>query len=231
MTQRKAARDGCKIAVDARGTSGCDPAGRRSPPPGRWAVSGVLSDLAASPVLTAATVLLLLFAGLSLVDGVYIHLWRLRLHARPESYREHLWHTARAILFAPTVILLFAVPTAGVVLWIGVALVALDEIVELLDVVEERPSRASIGGLSSMEYAVHVMLVTLRVAAVALVLASRPADAWRLDAPVVLGAHPETIAVLVKQLVPGAVLAAGLHVWLAWRHRTAGRWGAAPVST
>ena len=194
-------------------------------------MSGVLSDLAASPVLTIATVLLLLFVGLSLVDGIYIHLWRLRLHARPESYREHLWHTARAILFAPTVLLLFAAPTAGAVLWIGIALFAVDEVVEILDVVEERPSRASIGGLSSPEYAVHVILVTLRVAAVALVLASRPAEAWSLDAPTVLGAHPETIAMLVTQLVPGAVLAAGLHVWLAWRHRPVRRWAAAPAAS
>jgi hypothetical protein len=190
-------------------------------------MNGVLRDLAASPVVTVATVLLLLFAGLSLIDGIYIHLWRLRLHARPGSYREHLWHTARALLFAPTVLLLFAAPTAGVALWIGIALFALDEVVELLDVVEERPSRASIGGLSSMEYAVHVVLITLRVAAVALVLASRPADAWSLDAPITVGAHPETIAVLVKQLVPGAVLAAAVHVWLAWRHRPMRRWAAA----
>ena len=194
-------------------------------------MSGVLSDLAASPVLTAATILLLLFAGLSLVDGIYIHLWRLRLHARPESYREHLWHTARAILFAPTVLLLFAAPTAGVALWIGIALFVVDEVVEILDVVEERPSRASIGGLSSMEYAVHVMLVTLRVAAVTLVLASRPADAWSLDAPTAVGAHPETIAVLVKQLVPGAVLVACVHVWLAWRHRPMRRWTEAAASS
>jgi hypothetical protein len=189
-------------------------------------VSAVLADLAASPTLTAATVLLLIFAGLSLVDGLYIHLWRLRLHARPESYREHLWHTARAILFSPIVLLLFAAPTAGAVLWIGIALFAVDQVVELLDVVEERPSRASIGGLSSLEYAVHVVLITLRVAAVALVLASRPAAAWGLDAPGVLGAHPGTITAAVTQLVPGAVLAAGLHVWLAWRHRPVRAWPA-----
>jgi hypothetical protein len=110
-------------------------------------MSALGSDLAANPLVTASTILLLLFAGLSLVDGLYIHLWRLRLHARPESYREHLWHTGRAVLFAPAVMLVFAAPTAGLALWIGVVLFALDEVVEMFDVLAERASRASRGGL------------------------------------------------------------------------------------
>jgi hypothetical protein len=186
-------------------------------------MSAITADLAASPLVTASTILLLLFAVLSLVDGLYIHLWRLRLHARPGSYREHLWHTARAVLFAPAVLLVFAAPTAGLALWIGVALLAVDQAVELLDVLAERASRASLGGLSSVEYAVHVVLVTLRAAAVALALASRPAGAWSLDAATVVGSYPDVIAVTVRQLVPGAVAAAVLHVWLAWRHRPAAR--------
>jgi hypothetical protein len=186
-------------------------------------MSAIAADLAANPLVTASTILLLGFVVLSLVDGLYIHLWRLRLHARPDSYREHLWHTARAILFAPAVLLVFAAPTAGLALWIGVAIVALDEIVEMLDVLAERASRASLGGLSSAEYGVHVVLITLRAAAVALALASRPAEAWSLGASGVTGRYPDLIATLVQQLVPGAIAAAGLHVWLAWRHRPATR--------
>jgi hypothetical protein len=186
-------------------------------------VSPTASDVVASPLVTASTLLLIAFVLLSMVDGLYIHLWRLRLHARPESYREHLWHTARAILFAPAVVLVFAAPTAGIALWAGVALLAIDEVVEVLDVVAERASRASLGGLSSAEYAVHVLLVTLRAAAVVLALAARPAEAWALDAGYSLGVYPGWIATLVHQLVPGAIAAAALHVWLAWRHRPATR--------
>ena len=40
----------------------------------------------------AAAVLLAVFAALAAVDGLYIHLWRLRLHARPETRREHWLH-------------------------------------------------------------------------------------------------------------------------------------------
>jgi hypothetical protein len=186
-------------------------------------MSAIGADLAANPLVTASTILLFLFVVLSMVDGLYIHLWRLRLHARPESYREHLWHTGRAVLFTPAVMLVFATPTAGLALWIGVALFALDEIVEMLDVLAERASRASLGGLSSAEYAVHVVLITLRAAAVALALASRPAGVWSLDATDVAGAYPDVIATPVQQLVPGAVAAAALHIWLAWRHRPAAR--------
>jgi hypothetical protein len=181
-------------------------------------MSAIGADLAANPLVTASTILLFLFVVLSMVDGLYIHLWRLRLHARPESYREHLWHTGRAVLFTPAVMLVFATPTAGLALWIGVALFALDEIVEMLDVLAERASRASLGGLSSAEYAVHVVLITLRAAAVALALGARPAGAWSLNATTV-DAYPDVIATPVHQLVPGAVAAAALHIWLAWRHR------------
>ena len=70
-----------------------------------------------SELVFAAVIVLQGFATLSSIDGLYLHLWRLRLHQRPDSYREHLWHTARAILFAPTVVLLFVYPhQAGTVL-------------------------------------------------------------------------------------------------------------------
>ena len=113
-------------------------------------------------MIIASTLLLLGFVLLSTVDGVYLHLWRYRLWARADSRREHGLHTARALLFAPIVLLVFAAPTAGVMLWSGVALLAIDQVFEVLDVLEERRSRDGLGGLSSGEYLVHAMLVTLR---------------------------------------------------------------------
>jgi hypothetical protein len=40
---------------------------------------------------------------------------------------------ARALLFAPILLTVFLAPTGGTVLWIGVALVAVDQFAELLD--------------------------------------------------------------------------------------------------
>ncbi len=172
-------------------------------------------------IVTASTALLLGFVALSTVDGVYLHLWRYRLWARADSRREHWLHTARAVLFAPIVLLVFAQPTAGAALWTGVALLAVDQVFEVLDVLEERRSRAGLGGLSSGEYLVHAVLVTLRAAAVALALASRPAAAWALDAPLTIGTYPSSIVMLVDQLVPGALIVAVLHVWLGLRRPSA----------
>ncbi len=181
------------------------------------------SLLATPPLVLASSLLLLGFVGLSMVDGLYLHLWKLRLPARAASYREHLWHTVRAVLFAPIVLAIFAAPTAGWALWTGIALLAIDQLAELLDVLDERDSRAELGGLSSFEYAVHATLVTLRAAAIALALAARPAAAWALDAPAQLGAYPAAIDTLIGGLVPGAIVTAALHLWLAWRHRPASR--------
>src|SRR5687767_14562780 len=92
-----------------------------------------------------STLCLFCFAVLSIVDGIYLHLFRYRLFARPASYREHLWHTARAALFAPILWLVFLRESGGASLWIGVGLIALDQIVELLDVLDEKASRAELG--------------------------------------------------------------------------------------
>lgn len=166
----------------------------------------------------AATVALLAFVAVSAVDGIYIHLVRLKLHARPESWREHVLHTARAVLFLPMLLALFGVVSGGLLLWIGIGMVLLDQVVELLDLLSEKDSRASIGGLSSLEYVVHVSLTTLRSAAIALSLAARPISAFALSSPLVLGELEAPWKWLVAQLVPGAAVIALLHVWLALRH-------------
>jgi hypothetical protein len=169
----------------------------------------------------AAALVLQLFALLSAIDGLYIHLWRLRLHARPESYREHLLHTVRAALFVPVVATLFALPSAGMLLWTGVALAALDQAAGISDALAERDSRASLGGLGRGEYALHVLLVAVHAVALTLALVARPGEAWSLSAPTLLGEWPATARMLVMGPMIGGAAVAGLHVALAWRYRPA----------
>jgi hypothetical protein len=59
-----------------------------------------------------AVLLLLPFAALAFVDGIWIHLVRLRLHARPQCRREHALHTARAVLFPAVLVLVAALHVA-----------------------------------------------------------------------------------------------------------------------
>ena len=173
----------------------------------------------ANPALVIAAVITLqLFAVLSTIDGLYIHLWRLRLHQRPESWGEHVWHTARALLFAPVVVILFALPSAGVLLWIGVALAFVDQVAGVCDAMSERDSRQSLGGLGRGEYVLHVLLVAVHAIALTLVLAARPAEAWSLSAPMTLGEWP-AVELLVAGSILGGIAVAALHVVLAWVHR------------
>jgi hypothetical protein len=168
----------------------------------------------------AAAVLLAVFTMLAAIDGLYIHLWRLRLHARPETRREHWLHTARALLFPPVLLGLFALPTAGVLLWAAVAAAALDLVAGLWDVAIERDSRVQLGGLGTAEYMVHVAVSMVHAGALALVLAARPAAAWSLAAAPMLDAPmPGFGAALAWNLLPGAVLLGLLHVWLGLRGR------------
>jgi hypothetical protein len=173
-----------------------------------------------NPALVLAGVLALqVFALLSSVDGLYVHLWRLGLHRRPDSYCEHLWHTARAVLFAPIVVILFAMPSAGALLWLGAFLAFADQVVGVFDVLSETESRRSLGGLGRGEYALHVVLVAVHAAATALVLAARPAEAWSLSAPSTLGDWPAMASMLVTGSIVGGIVVAALHLALAWRHR------------
>ncbi len=169
--------------------------------------------------MVAGALLLGVFAILSSIDGLYLHLWRLGLHRRPASYCEHLWHTARAVLFAPIVVILFAMPSAGVLLWVGVGLAVVDQAVGVFDALSESDSRRSLGGLGRGEYALHVVLVAVHAAATALVLAARPATAWSMSAPNMLGAWPGSVSMLLAGPIVGGIAVAALHVALAWRHR------------
>lgn len=147
----------------------------------------------------AAAGCLAAFAALSFVDGIVLHLWRERLHQRPEARLEHALHTARAALFPILLVALFGGATSRAV---ALGVVALDQVVEIWDMAIERRSRRFSGGLRSFEYVVHGLLITLRAAAIALTLAAPPIGP---------GA---AMASLVDLLMPGAILAAVLHVIL-----------------
>jgi hypothetical protein len=165
-----------------------------------------------------AVLLLLPLAALAVIDGLWIHLWRLRLHARPESAREHGLHTARALLFPGLLVLLYGRESTATLLWVAVGLAAIDTLLEAWDTFEEPRSRETLGGLSRAEALLHVVLVSLRSASLALAFAAKPASAWSLAGSVPPAPVPAWQAQLVFQgLLPGAVAVAILHVVLATR--------------
>jgi hypothetical protein len=162
--------------------------------------------------------MLIPLALLAAIDGLWIHLWRLRLHARPGCAREHRLHTARSILFPALLVLLYGRASSGLVLWLALGLAALDTLLEAWDTFEEPRSREALGGLTRAESLLHVVLVGLRSASLALVLVAQPVGAWSLTSGAATAPIPAWQTMLVFQgLLPGAVAVALLHVALALR--------------
>ena len=170
-------------------------------------------------LLHASTLALVAFSTLATVDGVYIHLIRLRLHTRPDSWLEHVWHSVGAVLAIPGFYALFAVVSGGALLWFGIALAALGQLTEWIDMASEKASRASLGGLGSCEYIIHAVLTATRNVAFALSLAARPLSAFSLSSRSVIGAIDEPYGTVVWMILGGAVAIAFLHVLLAARFR------------
>lgn len=160
-------------------------------------------------------IFLILFSILSLIDGVYLHLIIYKLPEKSESRFEHLTHTLRAILFLPITLTVFYWNFSGFWLLCSIGLIALDLIVEAIDVLSERKSRAMIGGLSSGEYLLHVALTTTRVAAISFFLASKPIEAW--SSSLSLPDYPALVRIIVINLIPGAVAIAFFHIVLIFR--------------
>jgi hypothetical protein len=163
-----------------------------------------------------AILALAVFAAFAALDGVYLHLFRLRLHARPASWREHVWHTASAVAFVPMVAALYLGSAGGYRLWLGTAAVVAIHVVEVFDVRSERASRAALGGLSRGELAVHVAAITTRTVSLVALYAAIPAAAWSGSA--VGPALPVALVPVVHGMLAGAIAIAVLHVWLAVRH-------------
>ena len=177
-----------------------------------------------SALLHASTLTLVAFSALATVDGVYIHLIRLRLHTRPDSRLEHVWHSVGAVLAVPGFYALFAVVSGGALLWFGIALAALGQLVEWIDMASEKASRAPLGGLGSFEYILHAILTATRNVAFALSLAARPVSAFSLSSRNIIESIDEPYATVVWMIFGGAVAMAFLHVLLAARYRPSNRW-------
>ena len=126
---------------------------------------------------------LLLFTVVATVDGLYFHLYKYRLFARKESLREHHLHTWNAFLFPMTVVLLFVINASGVLLWVSLLLTLLTLFIEFLDVFEEKSSRKSLGGLTSLEYSMHFAMSGIRATYTTLIFAQKPLQAWSLWGP------------------------------------------------
>lgn len=170
--------------------------------------------------MTASFYLLLAIGLLGAFDVVYFHIYRCRLHLRPECQREVLWHTVRHVVYALQFLWVPHLRFQGAAL-LGLGVVyAADVFVAWADVWEEKQSRASQGGLPRGEYLMHVVLSVL----VGLYLMSTFQAVWpdRLLPTAIRVAPPAVPVALRAWMTLMGVMALGafahdLHRWLSRR--------------
>lgn len=172
-------------------------------------------------LLTA--VLAALYAVLAALDGLWLHLWRYRLHRH--APREHAVHTVRALLFPGVVLLVLMGWATGPLLWLGALLAVADLAVVAWDAALETRTRTFQRGLPAGEAALHTVLQALHAVVLIVAVAIRPWSAWTLTpAP---EAGPGLIAtVLLVGVLGGSVVVAVVHAVLVRRgHLVVGNTG------
>ena len=129
-----------------------------------------------------ATAALVLFALLGAFDGVYFHMIKYKLYAHPPARLEHQIHTFRGLLFLPITLIFFVWNSAGPLLWLGLGLLLVDLIAEVVDILVEKAARVELGGISPSESVIHITATGFRMAALAIVLAFKPIEAYAWQA-------------------------------------------------
>lgn len=156
-------------------------------------------------------VFLNLFMIVGAVDLFYFHMWKYKLHTRPESIYEHKLHGVFALIMVPLAFFLYYQNSGGYALWAGVFFVAAALGVEMLDVFSEGDSRASVGGLTTGEYSLHVAATIFKVASFAFIFAAKPASAWSLDSQLSLGSYGSMGEMMALQVMVGSFVVGLLH--------------------
>ncbi len=121
---------------------------------------------------------LILFALLGAFDGIYFHMIKYQLYQHPPARFEHQLHTFRGLLFLPITVIFFVWNSTGSLLWLGLFLLFVDLIAEIIDILVEKEARAKLGGISPFESVIHITATGFRMAALAIVLALKPVEAY-----------------------------------------------------
>lgn len=164
----------------------------------------------------ASAACLVAFTLIASIDGLYFHLFRYRLYARPDSRYEHWLHTINAVLFVPLTALLYCAQPLGLWRQLTLALFIVSVLLEVMDVRCEEQSRRSLGGLTTSEYLMHFLMSGLRFGSVVPLLVSGPLGQW-LPEQTALAPRPLWLLVIGAWLAGPGVLIAGLHIYLGLR--------------
>jgi uncharacterized membrane protein HdeD (DUF308 family) len=166
-------------------------------------------------IIMSATISVLIFGIIGIIDGFYYHLWKFKLHKHSETRFEHWIHTIRAAAFLALLYLLFLNDFGGKYLLIALGIVLLDIVILVIDLVAEKDSRENLGGLPHNEYIVHVIANALHYIALALILVAKPLSSWELNASHLIEREfPSFTEMVAINLIPGVILMVVFHLLL-----------------
>ena len=160
-----------------------------------------------------AFILLVLWSLVGSFDVSYYHDKKYSLYLFPESIREHLYHTIRAICYPIIVFSLFYKNFIGILFWIGVLAIIIDTIFFILDAFEEKNSRNKWGGLSHGEYITHLISNALHYCAITTILLSK----IFLPTP---DKYPAYLSIIAMVFVCGGTITAIQHIWRLYKFKS-----------
>lgn len=162
-------------------------------------------------------IILMLFSLLSTWDGIYLHLFKYKLHEHEESKREHLLHTFRASLFFLILLFIYYFQSSGFWLYLGIFFIVVDYIVESLDMIIEGQSRKNIGGLSDFEYWLHGTLIMLRSLSLGLWLSSFTSERFYWNQTSIKITMTGWNLFLLEQILISTLAVVGIHLVLIFK--------------
>ena len=162
-----------------------------------------------------SSILLISYSALALFDGVYLHLFKYRLHEQESSKFEHLIHSIRALLFSGILYTLYIGIENNRLFLIGLVLVLIDVITLIIDAYVEKNSREFMGGLPRWEYILHLLVNGFHFASIAVFLVIKVElthDGAILHDDFQNFKNYSLFQMIAVNLLPGAVLIALLHI-------------------
>ena len=160
-----------------------------------------------------AFILLVLWSLVGSFDVSYYHDKKYSLYLFPESIREHLYHTIRAICYPIIVFSLFYKNFIGILFWIGVLAIIIDTIFFILDAFEEKNSRNKWGGLSHGESITHLFSNTVHYCAITTILLSKIYLSPSTD-------YPQYLSIISIIFATGGTLTAVQHILRLYKFKT-----------
>ncbi|NCS92462.1 MAG: hypothetical protein GW761_01525 [Leptospira sp.] len=165
-----------------------------------------------SILLKSIAILVAIYAVLGFSDAILLHLWKYQLYKNKDTRKEHLLHSIRAVIFPIVVLGLLVFQLEGFYLYGFLLILIFDLGFQIWDMWIEKEARTRFGGLSSLEYTIHGLLIFIHSAFLVLyVIKSFHKDHFfRSDGNIFL--NENSFATMIAwNLLPGACLIILLH--------------------